>query len=377
VLPAWTIALILLTQPPPGRASAERDDVDDDDDDELPAPDAPRISVAILRADDLDHAALTRAIQLRSPALTIVRVGDEAPPVVDGELRVYIEVRRADAVHVDLTLILADGRAYLRRVDADAEAPARPIAGALANLIAGIEDDSVAPDREDAPVPEALVATPAPPPTKPEPKPTPPQKPQPAPVQPTEDPPRWQLGPTLRLGATLGLARLDPGFHGLGPGGGLDIRSPRGLLLALDLQHLTRPLGATSLGRTRVAIGVGYALRRGSFELPLALLLGVEPWRLRDDHGTVRLESMEGPPEPLLGLGLRLSPGVSARIARSARIRVGLRLDLWASGQPAKGGLRPPELHIPDGPRVGLGSAELHLGLEIGLWFSVGKPRPR
>jgi len=375
VLHAWTIALILLTQSPPGPASAERAA---DQDDELPAPDAPRISVAILRADDLDHAALTRAIQLRSPALTIVRVGDEAPSAVDGQLRVYIEVRRADAAHVDLTLILADGRAYLRRVDVDAEAPARPIAGALANLIAGIEDDTVAPDRKDAPVPEVLVAAPAPQ-KQPEPTPQPASqtKPEPAPAPPQDDPPRWQLGPVLRLGATLGLAPFDPGFHGLGPGGGLDVRSPRGLLLALDVQYLARPLGAYSLGRTRVAIGVGYALRRGNFELPLALLLGVEPWRLRDDQGTVRIASMEGPPKPLLGLGLRLSPGFSARVARSARVRVGLRLDLWTSGQPAKGGLRPPELHIPEGPRVALGSAELHLGLEIGLWFGVGKPRQR
>ena len=340
-----------------------------------PAPDAPRISLAILRADDHDISVLTRAIQLRSPALTIVPAGDEAPPAVAGELRAYIEVRRADPEHVDLTLILADGRAWLRRVDVEPDAPARPIAGALANLIAGIEDESVAPDRKDAPVPEALVA-PAPAPTKPEPEPT---RPVPAPEtikKADEDPPRWQLGPTLRLGATLGVAPPQPGFHGIGPGGSLDLRSPRGLLLTLDLQYLARPLGDFYLGRTRIALGVGYALRRGNFDLPIAALLSLEPWRLRDDRGTVHLDSMEGPPKPLLGAGLRLSPGFSARVGRSARIRVGLRLDLTASGQPVKGGLRTLELRLGDNPPATLGSAELHLGLEIGLWFGVGKPRP-
>jgi hypothetical protein len=376
VLLAWTIALILLTQPPPGLRprSVTTSTMTTD---ELPAPDAPRISVAILRADDLDHAALTRAIQLRSPALTIVRVGDEAPPAVDGELRVYIEVRRADAVHVDLTLILADGRAYLRRVDVDADAPARPIAGALANLIAGIEDDSVAPDRKDAPVPEALVA-PRPPPTKPEPKPAAPRKSQqPAPVQPTDDPPRWQLGPTLRLGATLGLARLDPGFHGLGPGGGLDIRSPRGLLLALDLQHLARPLGAYSSAAPAspsasatpcAAAASNSRWPSSSASNPGACATTTAPSASLLDGGPARAAARPRPaPEPR-----RQRPHRPQRPhpRRPPPRPVGQRPA--REGRPAPARAPPPRW-----PAVGLGSAELHLGLEIGLWFGVGKPRPR
>lgn len=398
VPPAWTIALVVLTRTPPVSAAdpavptqAPRSPLhgppghnlpgpsDLDLPAELstpPAPDAPRIGVAILRADDLDHAALARAIQLRSPRLVLVTAGDEPPQAVDGELRAYIEVRRREPALVELTLILADGRAWLRRVDVDPDAPARPIAGALANLIAGIEDESVAPDRKDAPVPQALVETPPP---EPEPAKPPPQEPAPPIIKPAAEPPapRWQLGPLLRLGATLGLAPPDPGPHGLGFGGGLDARAPRGLLLALDLQFLARPVGDYLLTRTRVALGVGYALRRGNFELPLALLLGVEPWRLRDDRGAASLASDDGPPRPLLGAGLRVSPGYSAPVGKSARLRVGLRLDLWTSGQPARGGLGRPELRLPDGPTIGLGGPELHLGLEVGLWFGVGKPRAR
>ena len=391
---AWTIALCLLGGPPdpgppvqtpangppdpgppvqtPANAPAAAEPADD-----LPAREAPRISVAILHAEDLDHAALIRAIQLRSPTLTVVVAGEDAPSPAEGTLRAYIDVHRADAVHVDLTLILADGRAYLRRVDVELESTARPIAGALANLIAGIEDDSVAPDRKDAPVPEALVAPPPAATPEPEPAPKPTSAPvEPAPPPPDDDPPRWQLGPTLRLGATLGIAPPHPGFHGVGPGGSLDVRSPRGLLLALDLQFLVRPLGPYSVHRTRVALGVGYALRRNSFELPVAALLYVEPWRLRDDRGTVRLDSMDGPPKPLLGAGIRLSPGFSARVRGTTRVRVGLRLDLLTSGLPVKdGGLRPAELRLDNAPPTTLGGAELHLGLEIGLWFGVGKPR--
>lgn len=403
---AWTIAVVLTQTPPaptspvlqrpagtttaapaispagtgttaaPATPTAEPSPVE-----ELPTAEAPRIGVAILRADDLDHAALARAIQLRSPRLTLVAAGDEAPPAADGELRAYIEVRRRQPALVDLTLILPDGRAWLRPVDVDPDAPARPIAGALANLIAGIEDESVAPDRKDVAIPKALVeAQPEPVAEQP-----PPARPpvdvveeiiKPADEQPL--PPRWQLGPNLRLGATLGLSPPDPGVHGLGFGGGLDVRSPRGLLLGLDLQFLARPFAGYLLTRTRVALGVGYALRRGNFELPVALLLGVEPWRIRRDGDHPALESKDGPPRPLLGAGLRLSPGYSAPIGKYTRLRVGLRLELWTSGQPNRAvGLGRVELLLPEGPQsLGLGGAELHLGLEIGLWFGVGKPRP-
>lgn len=381
---AWTIALVVLTQTPPaptepvlqrpgGSTTAppapQPDEV-------VPTAEAPRIGVAILRADELDQPALARALQLRSPRLTLVAAGEEAPPAAAGELRAYIEVRRREPALVDLTLILPDGRAWLRPVEVDPDAPTRPIAGALANLIAGIEDESVAPDRKDVAIPQALVE----PPPEPEIVERPPAQdttpPTPAPEPPP--PPRWQLGPGLRLGATLGLAAPDPGLHGLGFGGGLDARSPRGLLLALDLQLLARPLGQYLVTRTRIAVGVGYALRRGNFEVPAALLVGVEPWRLRRDGERVgQIDSKDGPPRPLLGAGLRLSPGYSAPVGKSARLRVGLRLELWTSGQPHRGGLGKARLLLPDGPPdISVGGPELHLGLEIGLWFDVGKPKP-
>lgn len=334
-----------------------------------------RISAAILRAEGFERAGLERAIQVRLPALTLIAAAEDAPPAVDGSLRAFIELRRVSPTQVQLTLILADGRAWLRELEVDADAPARPAASALANLIAGIEDDTLVPDKKDVPIPPALVA----------PAPTAPAEPVPAvvcpepPVEPLPPPPpapRWELGPMLRGGATLGLTGFA-GLRGAGLGLGLDARAPAGLLLAVDLQGTTRVVERFQVQRLRVAVGVGYGLRRGSFELPVAVMLGVEPWRLVNDSGAVKIDSRAGAPGPLLAVGLRLSPGFVAPLGRGgARLRAGVRAELWASGEPA-GGLRRPEIRLPAGGATSLGGVELHLGLELGVWFPVGKPPRR
>lgn len=332
-----------------------------------------RISTAILRADGFDRGELARAIQLRLPALALVEAGSDAPPVDDGSLRAFIELRRVSPTQLELTLILADGRAYLRALEVDADAPARPAASALANLIAAIEDDSVVPDKSDVPLPPALITSepappaPVPPVSCPEPEPPPPAPPPPA--------PRWELAPTLRAGAALGLTQLR-GLRGAGPGLGLQARAPSGLLLAFDLQQLGRALQNLQVQRLRISVGVGYALRRGAFELPIAALLGVEPWRLSGDRGTVPISSTLGPPRPLIGLGLRVAPGLRAALGRSgAQLRAGLNLELWASGEAASG-LHSPELRVPPSS-LSLGGVEANLGLELGVWFPVGKAPAR
>lgn len=364
---ASTIALALLArtpaQPPgdptdgPGASSPVRET---------------RISTAILRADGFDRGELTRAIQLRLPALSLIEAGSEVPQVRDGSLRAFIELRRQSPTQLELTLILADGRAYLRALEVDAEAPAREAASALANLIAAIEDDAVVPDKSDVPLPPALIASEQAPP-QPVPAASCPE-PAPAPTPPPPPAPRWELAPTLRVGASLGLTPLR-GLRGVGPGLGLNARAPSGLLLALDLQYLGRALQDLQVQRLRIALGVGYALRRGAFELPIAALLGVEPWRLAGDLGRVPISSTLGPPRPLIGLGLRLAPGLRATLGRSgAQLRAGLNLELWASGEATRG-LGHPELRLPNAA-LSLGGLELNLGLELGVWFPVG-PTPK
>jgi hypothetical protein len=388
VTPAWTIALALLAR---GDQPAGAD--------ELAAPTGPvatstethtaatstRIGVGILRAEGFDDLPeLERAIRLRLPALTLVPAGQPAPAAEDGSLRAFIELRR-QGDQVELTLILADGRAYLRTLEVDADAPARPAASALANLVAGIEDDSVTPDKEHVALPPALVAEPAPvePISKPVPKASPAAPPA---VAPAPALPRWELGPLLRFGGAFGLTPPRPGVRGAGPAVALEARAPSGLLLALDLQWTTRAVDRYHLQRVRVGVGVGYALRRGGFELPAALLVGIEPWWLGDGTGRVALASPSGRPGPLLGLGLRLSPGFIAPLGtRGARLRVGARVELWASGQ-ADAGLRRPELRLPPTgpgpvmmttPSASLGGLELQLGLEVGVWLPVGPGRER
>ncbi len=368
--PTWTtIALALLaTRPEPTLTQAPATSRPTTTDDApLTAP-APRIRVAILRGDGfIEPNALVQAIRLRLPAVTLVSEGEPVPAAEEGTLRAFIELRH-DESQLLLTLILADGRAYLRQLELDADASPRPVASALANLVAAIEDDTAVPDKQDVPVPPALREAPQPP--------VPKDTSAPAPATPTPAPaPRWQLGPLLRAGAGLGLA--PPGLRGAGAGLGLDARAPSGLLLAADLQWLTRTVDHFQLQRLRVALGLGYALRRGGFELPAAVMLGVETWRLGSGHGPVRLSSSAGKPGPLLGLGLRLSPGYSAPIGRAgAVLRVGARLELWSSGQ-ANAHLRRPVLHLPN-TTAELGGLELGLGLEVGVWFPVGPGlRPR
>jgi len=334
-----------------------------------------RIQAAILRAEGFERDELARAIQLRLPTLTLIEVGSEAPPATDGSLRAFIELRRLSPTQLELTVILADGRAYLRGVDVDADvdAPARPAASALANLIAAIEDDSVVPDRSHVPLPPALLASEPASPPAPVPAASCPEPPAPTPP-PAPPAPRWELGPMLRADAGLGLTPI-PGLRGAGLGLGLAARAPSGLLLVLDLRGLGRGLQQLQVQRLRIALGVGYALRRGGFELPVAALLGVEPWRVVGDAGTVPIASRDGRPRPLIGLGLRLAPGLRAALGRSgAHLRAGLNLELWASGE-AGSGLRHPELRA-SSAALSLGGVELNLGLELGVWFPVG-PAPR
>ncbi len=349
------------------------------------APVSTRIGLAVLRADGFaDRGGLERAISLRLPGLTIVPLGEPTPPARDGSLRAFIELEH-DAATVRLSLILSDGRAYLREIETDADGAdgvddaddaVRPAAGALANLIAAIEDDTAVPDQQNVPLPPALAPAPEPAEPVPEDRPEFARVIPPAPLA-----PRWEVGPSLRVGAAFGLSR-PPGLRGAGPGLGLDARAPSGLLLALDLQWLTRPVDRAHLQRIRVALGIGYTLRRGGFELPVAALVGIEPWWLGQDGYRVPLRAANAgppaPPAPLIGLGLRLSPGYSASIGeQGARLRVGARVELWGSGQLGPG-LRRPELRLP-ADVAHLGGVELQLGLEVGVWLPVrrGVRKPR
>lgn len=331
----------------------------------------PRFTALVLRNEGIALDDLPAALALRIPDLPILR---ESPS--DGAF-VFVAVRSDPATPVrhQIGVITSDGAAYYREVDTGADPPARVLASVLANLLVSIAEGSVQPDRTDVaiPPPDAELATPpaepTPQPDPPPPQPTPPPAAKPVPKA-SPPQPRWEYG--LNLAAALDLA-LGPPRHAstlAAAGGslGLDLRHRRGLLLGLDLRTLGRRAGDHGVVRLRVAALAGYALRRGRFELPIALGLAIEPWWL-DAGLSVR---------PLYGAFLRTTPGLYLAHQRGPlrALRIGPRLELGGS------------FIVDDGPHVAgisqqtdtgklalfrLGGLELSLGLELTLWFA----RPR
>ena len=334
------------------------------------APATSTIEAALVRGEDPLLGDVERALRVRIPSLALVRQGSELPE--GAGLRAFVELRRTSPAQVQVSVILSDGRAYFRTVETDAESPARPVAGALALLIAAIEDDSIAPDQRDVPVPPAIAA----------PEPTPKVEapacpavqpcPQPEPVRPPAPPPAVELAPVLRTGAVFGLGPLA-GTRGAMFGLGLDVRWRRGVMVAADVKAITAAIDGLPLSRARVAAGVGYALRRGAFELPIVGMVGAEWWGV-PGAGEVSRRGANAAIRPLIGGGLRLSPGALAQVG-AVRLRAGARVELWGSGEPGPGGLRQPVVGRPGGAAwMGVGGAELSIGLELAVWIA---PRRR
>ncbi|MEZ4449507.1 MAG: hypothetical protein R3B09_08505 [Nannocystaceae bacterium] len=119
-------------------------------------------AVVDVDVDGVDAAAVQGALGLRLPSLRRYD-REHGVPIEDAPgLYAYIAVRRGDARAIAVRVILSDGRAYLRSIDAgDAEAP-RLIASTLASLIPGIEEATEEPDEEDVTFPPALRADPLP-----------------------------------------------------------------------------------------------------------------------------------------------------------------------------------------------------------------------
>lgn len=330
---------------------------------------APRFTALVLRNDGIALDDLAAALALRIPDLPIVRES----PATGAFVFVAVRTDPATPVRHQIGVITSDGAAYFRAVDTGADPPARVLASMLANLLVSIAEGSVRPDRTDVaiPPPEAELPQPAPepaPPPQPQPEPEPPPIQQPVPkTTPPPPPPRWELA--LNLAGALDLAAGPPRFASTlaAAGGslGLDLRHRRGALLGLELRTVGRGAADHSLVRLRVAALAGYALRRGRFELPIALGLAIEPWWL-DGGVTVR---------PLYGAFLRTTPGLYLAQDRGPLrgLRVGPRLELGGS------------FLVDDGPQVAgisqqaapnntelfrLGGLELGLGLELTLWFA-------
>lgn len=336
---------------------------------------AQRIEAAVLGGSGLAVEEVERALRVRLPTLELVRRGSDLPS--GAGLRAHIDLRRTTPAQVDVTVILSDGRGYYRRVETGSDEPARPVAGALALLLAAIEDDSVAPDERDVPVPPAIAADVPVPKDREVTCPAAPRCPEPvaAPAAPKPEPPRLELAPTLRSGATFGLVPGMPAVRGGIFGLGLDLRWRSGAIVAVDVQTTAATLESAALTRVRGAVGAGFGLRRGAFELPIVGMFGVEGWGVRGDNIEVVRRTPGGAGLPMLGAGLRLSPALRAQLG-PATLRAGARLELWGSGEPAGGVLRHPTVARPgEAPLASLGGVELSLGLELAVWFAPRRRR--
>jgi hypothetical protein len=325
----------------------------------------------------LDDASVMEALALRLGDRPLLDANDPRPDVP-----IAYAIVRHETHQMRLTLILADGNAYDRDVDDVPGQSARAAAGALVTLLHAVETGNVEPTRTDVPIPEPVVEAPTPepaPPTPPAPKAEPPPPPPPPP-KPKPEPPLVELGATITPLIGFGVAPTGPAPALIGAGGSiaLDVRARSGGAATVEVRAIGRTAAALGLVRTRFALGGGYVLRRGAFELPILARVFVEPWWLRSNGANAPLvyRTTSASYLPLLGAGLRLSPGVLIEPRRDGRpsIHVGARIDIDGSFVPHDGAhsVRV-AVEQPGGitQAARLGGLELGLGVDITFWFPV------
>jgi hypothetical protein len=331
--------------------------------------------LAFVAVEGLDAEALVTEIAMRMPELR-VRTVDGTQPT---EPYLYIQARQeAGKVH-RIAIIISDGRAFYEHLDVgDAGSPERVLASAIANLLFSIESGAVEPDQHGVETPLA----------EPEPKPESEPEPEPTRVEPRPEPPRrdaaLELGATLGLGQATGLGAPRFADAHLGWFGALELvlRTRNGLFVALEF----RPGGTSShayrLTRLHTGFGLGYAWRGPHVELVIATTASVDAWLVSSEgraEPVTHIDSGRVGRPPLLGFGLRLSPGYRVEFSRGGlrAMRIGPRIEAGGgfvtSSPPRVAGLQ---------SRTGdelfrLGGVELYTGIEVALWLAVTKPRPR
>lgn len=350
-------------------------------------PAATQVTVEILRVRTagLDTDAFARELALRLPAARIV--GHDADPATTPGFTVFVDVQRDGSSAWALTLVASDGRAYDRRVAADASSSAddvvRLLAGNVGNLVAAIEAGTVAHDRNDVPIPAPAVATPACP-ACPQPKPPAPCPEPTITTAATAAPPAvLELGLGIAPSLAIGLGEPDDADRFTAAGGdvALWLRHRSGALVGAEVRVLGRKLAFdTSIARTRIGIGVGYAWRRGSFELTSTAAIGIEPWSVRvagsrSDLGDTEGEARTG--APLLGGGIRIVPAHRFEIG-GVGVRIGPRVEVAASSAIGDGG-RVAQLFVDDGgalTSIGrIGGWELGVGVDVVVWIPLRSKR--
>jgi len=358
----------------------------------------------VLQLDDvfeIDAAATRKAIGLRLPDVALYDQGQSARRGDEEGLYAVLEIRQRDPETIAIRVVLSDGRAFRREVHPGEAEPSRVLAGTLASLVPAIEEATVIADEEDVPLPEALVLEPD-------------ERPlvdahalkdegengddaeddkgdtgEPDPDNATDDPPATktnapalQASAPLEIGLNIGTSALfgvhapSLGWRGAAGHLGVDVRLPKGLLAGIELRLSGGRASDLRLLRLRSAIAVGYSVRRRAFELPIAALLTVEPWWTRDPQGRQPVNLAEDTPRPLLGVGVRVAPGLFLSLGKDLHLRIGARLEAALSGEP-RDGLRRPVVRGPslESPALTLAGLELTTGLDLTIWLPATRAR--
>jgi hypothetical protein len=345
----------------------------------------------VLRSRAIAPEALKAELGLRRPQASIVDFEGEGEQWSRAEAWTLVIVERS-AVGFAVSVILSDGRAYDRVVEADSAQGARAVASTLANLIAAISEDRVAPDREAVTLESLESTTEEPPgpsdqPLEAHPSPPPPPAaaaPRPEAVStPVTGAAPWSISPRVGGLALIGVGppRESGALLGGGAALGIGARSPLGAIFGVDLRLLRRAAGELSLARVRVSFWAGYGLERGLFGVDLAGFVGIEGWSVRSmGERAAVLEGSDEAPSSALSAGLRVAPALQLPLGSSRRLRLGFVGEIGYAGV-LDGGLRAARLSAPStdgGADVAVfrvGGVELGLGLELRLRFDLSGRR--
>ncbi len=352
----------------------------------LPAPQAAvgesapfRFSALEISAGGVDTALLLREIDLRLPELHVyLRAEHAAVEASDGPF-LYVEIVRGSAgTEYSLRLVTSDGRVFERQVLIDEhDEPERVLASTIANNVLSIESGAVTPDRRDSAIPRPVADSPTTSPVSPTAdRENPPVGPAPL----GSRQPRLQIGVAANTGVLLGPGQPVYGdiFLGWFGGLGLTMRTRSGILGLAEFRGGGRRVGDAKLRRLRVYLGGGYSWRFEHLEVAAALLLAVEPWRVRPGEGLI-ISGTTGEAAafpPLLGAALVLSPGYYVSLGQARALRIGPRVELVggfvvseAGPRVAGAGVRTESGQLQ--PLFRLGGAELFSGIEFALWFDA------
>jgi hypothetical protein len=326
---------------------------------------APRIEALVLDVETVSRTDLDAALDLRLPDRPRLPAGNPKKRK-QYALYGYVQIRRSEG-GVALALILSDGRSYNRELPGEPELLPRIVASQLANLIAGIEADTLPPDEEDVPIPDAKEAAKTIEPVA-----------VVAPPRPRAAAPQPDLG--LRIGGGLLLGVPPPPPAGVAAGGGelaLEFRSVHGVLAGIAVRGAARVESGFALARVRVAALGGYAFRRGDFELVAAAGLTVEPFFVQRNGGREPLARDPGDEQRasfLLGGMARVAPGFRRALSPKVAFRFGPALEIGGSAIPNRdGGVA--RVRTIEGTNARdlfrAGGLEVFVGLDLGLWWKV------